>query len=64
MLICIINKNLKIYTMVEYKFILEVARHGARAPTVLYDLVAEGQANFPEPMELTKLGANQHFKTG
>ncbi len=42
----------------EYKFILEVARHGARAPTILYDLTAPGQPNFPEPMELTQLGAN------
>ena len=37
----------------EFKFILEVARHGARAPSVLYDYTAEGQANFPEPMELS-----------
>jgi len=42
----------------EYKFILEVARHGARAPSVLYDLTADGVSNFPEPMELTELGAN------
>ena len=39
--------------MTEYKFILELARHGARAPSVLFDFTAEGQANFPEAMALT-----------
>ena len=42
----------------EYKFILEVARHGARAPTVIYDLTAPGVDNFPDALELTELGAN------
>ena len=38
---------------IEYKFILEVARHGARAPSVLYDYTAPGQDNFAAPMELS-----------
>ena len=50
--------------MVDYKFILEVARHGARAPSVLYDYTAPGQDNFPAPMELSDRGANQHYETG
>ena len=50
--------------MVEYKFILEVARHGARAPSILYDLTAPGVANFEEPMELTQLGAKMHYASG
>ena len=45
----IINKN----NQMEYKFILEVARHGARAPSVLYDYTAPGQDNFAAPMELS-----------
>lgn len=50
--------------MVDYKFVLEVARHGARAPTVLYDLTAPETTQFPEPMELTEQGAQQHYDTG
>ena len=50
--------------MVDYKFILEVARHGARSPSILYDLTAPGQANFAEPMKLTSLGAHQHYTLG
>lgn len=50
--------------MVDYKFILEVARHGARAPSVLYDILAPDQAQFTEAMELTELGADQHYRTG
>ena len=48
----------------EYKFILEVARHGARAPSVLYDYTTPDQANFAAPMELSDLGARQHYMTG
>ena len=42
-----------INNQMEYKFILEVARHGARAPSVLYDYTAPGQDNFAAPMELS-----------
>ena len=50
--------------MVEFKFILEVARHGARAPSVLYDITAPGVPQFEEPMELTEFGALQHYSLG
>ena len=43
---------------------LEVARHGARAPSVIYDLAEDPSKNFQVPMELTELGANQHYKLG
>ena len=43
--------------MVDYKFVLEVARHGARSPSVLFDITAPDQAQFSEPMQLTSLGA-------
>ena len=39
--------------MTEYKLIVEFARHGARAPSVLYDFTAPDQANFSAPMALT-----------
>ena len=44
--------------------ILEFARHGARAPSVMYDFTAWRQPNFPEPMELTELGADMHYSLG
>lgn len=51
--------------MVDYKFILEVARHGAHTPSVLYDVTAEGQAQFDtSPMYLTMFGAQQHEEVG
>ena len=42
----------------DYKFVLEVARHGARAPSIIYDLAEDPSKNFQVPMELTELGAN------
>ena len=48
----------------DYKFVLEVARHGARAPTVIYDLAEDPSKNFKVPMELTELGADQHYRLG
>ena len=50
--------------MTEYKLILELARHGARAPSVMYDFTTPEQANFPAPMELTQLGVDQHYALG
>ena len=50
--------------MADYKLILEFARHGARAPSVMYNFTAWGQNNFPEAMELTELGADQHYSLG
>ena len=37
----------------EYKLILELARHGARAPSVMYNFTKWHQKNFDAPMELT-----------
>ena len=50
--------------MADYKLILEFARHGARAPSVMYNFTAWGQKNFPDAMELTELGASQHYSLG
>ena len=41
----------------DYKFVLEVARHGARAPSIIYDLAEDPAQNFQTPLELTLLGA-------
>jgi hypothetical protein len=48
----------------EYTLVLEVARHGARAPSVIYDLALDSAENFQEPLELTQLGADQHYDNG
>ena len=50
--------------MATYKAIIEVARHGARAPSIVYDLAADGTSGFDTPMEMTQLGAEQHQKLG
>ena len=50
--------------MTEYKLILELARHGARAPSEMYDFTTPEQANFPAVMELTQLGVDQHYALG
>ena len=50
--------------MTEYKLILELARHGARAPSEMYDFTTTEQANFPAVMELTQLGVDQHYALG
>ena len=41
----------------DYRFVLEVARHGARAPSDLFDLAADPSKDFKVAMELTELGA-------
>jgi len=44
--------------MVEYKFILEIARHGARAPSDMFEYAKDPALNFPRgEMEMTELGA-------
>jgi len=48
----------------DYKLIIEVVRHGARAPSIIYDLALDPEDNFQIPMELTQLGADQHYKLG
>ena len=48
----------------EYKLILELARHGARAPSEMYDFTTADQENFPKVMELTQLGVDQHVAIG
>ena len=48
----------------DYKFVLEVARHGARAPSIIYDLAEDPAQNFQTPLELTSLGAEQHYSLG
>ena len=50
--------------MTEYKLILELARHGARAPSEMYDFTTPEQDNFPAVMELTPLGVSQHYTLG
>ena len=44
-------------TSFDYKFVLEVARHGARAPSDLFHLAADPAKDFKVAMELTELGA-------
>ncbi len=48
----------------DYQFILEVGRHGARAPTFIYDLAVDPSQNFQVPLELSQLGAEMHYSLG
>ena len=41
----------------QFRLVLEIARHGARAPSVVYPIAADGTTGFAEPMELTQMGA-------
>lgn len=50
--------------MVDIKFVLEVARNGAREPSVIYDFTKWRSPNFKNPNELTQLGASQHYSLG
>ena len=50
----------------DYKLqlVLEVTRHGQRAPGEIYDLAANPEENFSVPMNLTMTGAESHHATG
>ena len=48
----------------ELKLMLEVTRHGQRAPDKIFDLAANPEDNFKKPMNLTHTGAKNHYSTG
>ena len=52
-------------TQFDYEFVLEIARHGARGPPVVFEGLAVNEAdNFSQRMALTDLGADQHYRLG
>jgi len=46
------------------KLLVEVSRHGARAPKHIYDLAFNKEKNFKTPMSLTEIGADMHYRMG
>lgn len=48
----------------ELKLVLEVTRHGQRAPEKIYDLAADPEQNFKSPHNLTDAGARNQYATG
>lgn len=43
---------------------LEVTRHGQRAPEKIFDLAADPKENFKTPHNLSYIGAASHHQTG
>ena len=48
----------------DLKLIVEVTRHGQRAPEKIFDLALNPDENFKVPHNLTKVGAKSHHATG
>jgi hypothetical protein len=46
------------------KLLVEVSRHGARAPKHIYDLAFNKKNNFQTPYSLTAIGAKMHYSMG
>ena len=43
---------------------VEVCRHGERASNFIYDFTVDPYQNFQKPQELTKVGAQSHYRNG
>ena len=46
------------------QLLVEVTRHGQRAPEKIFDLTVDPDENFKVPHNLTHTGAENHHKTG
>lgn len=48
----------------ELKLLVEVTRHGQRAPEHIFDFTVDPDDNFAAPHILTEKGAANHYATG
>ncbi len=46
------------------KLLVEVCRHGAREPEVIYPFTLKPEDNFQVPFDLTRTGAEMHYALG
>jgi hypothetical protein len=46
------------------KLLVEISRHGARAPKKIYNFTADPADNFVTPYNLTETGAQMHYSMG